>query len=82
MSQGVKSVVRHVPPESELVARTVHRRELSRSAICMVGAFIDTLGITFSGNHNALYRKEHFIAVLLHMCKASMTAALPLRTWI
>lgn len=75
MSQGVKSEVRHVPPESELVARTVHRRELSKSAICMVGAFIDSLGITFSGNHNALYRKEHFIAVLLHMCKASMTAA-------
>ena len=58
-----------------MAARTTHRRELSKSAICMVAAFVESLNIPFSGRHNALYKKEHFLVVLLHMCKASMTAA-------
>ena len=41
----------------------------------MVFALVESLGITFSSRHNALYRKEHFVAVLLHMCKAHLTAA-------
>ena len=70
MSPGVVPTVRCVPPVTELAARTVHRNELSMDAICMVAAFVDSLKIPFSEAHNALYTRDHFVAVLLHMCKA------------
>lgn len=41
----------------------------------MIGTFVGSLKIPFSSRHNALYTRDHFVAVLLHMCKASLTAA-------
>lgn len=53
----------------------MHRQELAAGAISVVCAFVGALGMPFSGRHNALYRREEFVAVLSHMCKAGLTAS-------